>query len=350
MLLPNAIVKGQWLHLVIVLDHKEFVYRVYVAGQEIGTYDAKLNGSAFDHRQVALRFCSGGKSAYGDFAIDNLMIYGGNNYRNHDRFAEMNDNDKFITYVNYFLDENNAVIERCNAYNYAKELLPKYWVVDEETGIGSYTDIAQANLKVKNALDSYLAFDLDGFLKEVGLANLAGYVELVKKLDGVDRTPKTVSERQLIVDEIDKFVEKNVDLLDRDSDTDGKNGADYIEYNLIYQTLVQEINYDYNAPAFIRFMQRFASSETLTAMERNYSNAKKLIDEGLIDFGILRDETHPAREAFADLLEAYDIYLSANDEIYRVTKNNNAYNIVFCMDLLLLWSIFLPTAYRVPQV
>ena len=332
-LLPNAFVKGEWLHVVVVFEPSEFVYKLYVAGEYIGQYDAKYNGLTYDHSKLCFRL-SGQKTTYGEIAYDNISIYSGTSYRQHGKLESMNDDEKFIYYVNYLTDDAKTLASKKTAYDFATEALPTYWTYDEESGVGEYTEYALGSEELMNAVDSYLGFDISALIEEVKKLNLEEYKVLVGNLMTIERNMDTAKERADEAAKISTFVNKNDGLIDLVLDNDSSGESDYVEYNRIYQRIVKEITYDGNADDFIRYINRFEAAPTLATKERHYAKAKELVANGGIDINLITNESDPARANFAELIAAYAIYLNADAIVYELVKENNSYKIVSCVDRL----------------
>lgn len=335
--LSGAIVRGEWTHIVLVLDPDSFVYNLYIDGQFVCEYDAKYQGiTRYEHSKVAFRI-SGGPATSGEIAIDNLKIYGGDSYRIHDRLEKMNDDEKFLYYVDYLVDENNVVAERSVAYNTASSLIENYWVVDEN-GNGTYTEYALANPGIMDAVDTYVAFDLETFLYEVGMKNLNGYIELVEALSAISRDLTTSAQRKQQVELIYAYVDKNGDLINRTADSDSNGKADFYEYESIVSTANREANYDANAVDFIRYIERFEKSATLSAKQRNYNQAAELAENDGIDITLILDESYPNREKFQTLIDAYAVYRNADQVLYELTLSNNSSKIVKCIGKISMYT------------
>ncbi len=333
--LENAIVPGQWLHIMIILDPDEFIYKLYVAGQYICSYDAKYNGvTTFDHSVVSLRL-SGGSSTTGDIAYDNFLIYSGSNYRHKEGLSKMTDDEKFIYYVKYFSNPNSDAAERSIAYNLASAMLSKYWSYEEDEEGNreyDYTENARENEALMAAVDSYLEFDLETTLKEIRLSNLTAYIDMVKALDEHARSSETIAIRLAEIDVINSFTTKNSTLINMEYDEDKNGTPDYAEYEAILKRIEKETACDNNVAAFVGYMDKFESAGTLSAKERNYGKAKALVIAGGIDVDFINDKSHPDRENFADLISAYEVYLDASKTLDKLMKENNSYKIVVCMD------------------
>ena len=327
----NGIIPGQWTHVILILDPLDFVYNLYIEGQHIATYDAKYNGvTTYDHNKVAFRI-SGGTGSSGEMAIDNIQIYSGDNYRNHNRLTDMNRDEKFLFYVDYLVDENNAVSERSLSYTTAKTLLESYWVVDDN-GNGSYTDYALANPEIKAAVDTYNAFDLDSFLYEVGIRTLDEYIDLVEDLAAIERKTNTSTTRTDMIAYINTYLTKNGDLINREIDQDGNGKADYFEYESIVNQVNREAGYDANSVDFIRYVNRFEAATTFSAKQRNYKAASELAENDGIDIALIMDESNPDRANFPELVEAFEKYRNADQMLYQLNKDNNSNKIVKCIE------------------
>lgn len=331
-LLPDAFVKGQWLHIMIVFEPEEFVYKLYVAGEYLGKTNAKYNGTiTYDHSQLCFRL-SGQATTYGEIAYDNISIYSGSGYRQHDKLANMTDDEKFVYYVDYLADETKPLSSKKLAYDLATEALPAYWVyTDEENGIGDYTDAAKADQALMDAVDGYLGFDIDILIQEVKRLNLQEYIDLVSALRSTERNMDNADDRVKSADEIAAFANVNNGLIDYSADNDGSGESDYVEYYRIYQKLAAEANYDTNAETFIRYINRFTVASTLSAKERYYSRADELVLSKGIDVELITNENAPARENFKELIDAYAIYLEGDAIIYELVKENNSKKIVNCI-------------------
>ena len=328
--LSGAIVKGQWTHIIIVLDPVEFVYNLYVDGQFICTYDAKYEGKTrYDHSKVGFRI-SGGAGTSGEISFDNIQIYGGDSYRIHDRLDTMTEDEQFLYYVEYLTDETKLVSERSLAYGTANELIGNYWIVDEN-GNGTYSERALADPAIMDAVDVYVSFDLEGFLYEVGMKNLASYIDLVKALETIKRESATAQTRKDQIAIIEKFVNANVNLINRDSDSNGNGKADFYDYESIVTRISREAVYDVNAEQFVKLINRFEKATTLSAKQRNYDKAYELAENDGIDIVLIIDESSPNRENFKDLIAAYEIYRNADGVIYELTLSNNSNKIIKCI-------------------
>ena len=356
-LLEGALVKGGWIHIIIAFDPDDFVYNLYAEGQYLGTYNAgNASVPTFNHANAVFRL-NGGASTQGEIAYDNIMIYGGSNYRSQDKLAKMSDEEKFVYFVNYAGDTSAPVLAQKSAYDKATELFPKYWAVvdpEAETPVYDYTDVVKQDIEngnaigLKAAVDAYLNFEIDELIRNTKLDNLDTYVKNVEWLMNMERSPSSISLREALIGSIDAFVNENKDLIDYEADIytsvpgeelpedpanpdrpgtpNGK--ADFEEYEAILKTIIKEVEYDNNSIDFVKYMDRFLGATSLSSTERHYNNAKKLIDDGKLDMNIILNDEAEYRENFGDLLNAYEVYTNAHKKVDEITKTSNSKKIV----------------------
>lgn len=340
--IPNAIVPGQWLHIAIVFDNSEFTYTLIVEGQKFQPTSAKYKGQSFDLSEGVIRFGTG-NAVTGSVAVDNFTLYSGKGYRNPNKFVNMTDDEKFIYYAAYLSRESQDVNGKNYAYEAATALLSQYWTwTDEEAGVGDYTDKALADANLKAAVDNYLAFDLEELLVVVRADNLNSFINQVTALDAIERNLTTINDRTTKILEIEAFSLKYASLIDKTLDSDGDGVTDYDTYNKIVAQVSKERLFDQNAILFIRHMNRFKQVTVLNSMQRYYERAKAIItsedESGRIDMDLLRNEDHPDRANFPELIEAYETYLAAYDIIDNMTKLDNSSKIVDCMEFIRVYT------------
>lgn len=330
--MSGAVVPGQWLHVAIIFDNIDFTYTLVVEGQKLTTTSAKYKGNAFDISKGVVRF--GSSDVSGSVAFDNFVLYSGSNYRNPDRFSSMTDDEKFVYYTSYLSDESKDVNGKNTAYDMATGLLKKYWVYDEESGVGDYTDYAKTNPDLMSAVDAYLGFDFESLLAVVKLENLESLIDLVTSLKGIVRTPDSVNARKTKVQEIELFIEKYDGLINTEFDGDENGMEDYLEQMKTMDDVRRDIVYDENAVLFIRYMDRFQLVTAISAMQRYYDRAHALVTGGEVDVGIAINPDHESREHFSAFVSAYEVYVSSYDHIVAVKKNDNSHKIVTCIGFI----------------
>ena len=344
-LLEGALVKGGWLDIIIALDPIDFVYKIYVEGQYIGSYDARLSGSTYDHSKVAFRL-SGGASTQGEICYDNFKIYAGSNYRNHTKLEDMTAEEQFAYYVDYFTTGTNPILDRKNAYDKATAVVRNYCEIAVDSKEYTILDKYKDNEMVCAAVEGYMTFDIDTLLNSAMTANLDEFVSLVEQLRAVARSTDTVTTRRNKIEDINNFLKKNLSLMDTTADSysanpQGSVGAkepngatDYDEYNLLFNKLCSQTEYDANSATFVSYINKFKKATTIAATERYYNLATNYLADDKIDLSLIKNESTPYRENFKELLSAYETYVNAHVKIDQVTKSSNAKKIVQCMNAI----------------
>lgn len=336
-MLPNAVVPGEWIDIMIVFDVDSFTHNVYVDGDKIGSCTAKYQGESYDFNEGGAHIRFSSSDVVGSFAIDDFNFYAGSNYRILDKFSKMTDDEKFLYYADYFTDDTRDINGRNIAYTTAGSILYKYWTwIDEENGVGEYTEYAKANEDLKNAVDKYVEFDFEALLVYIKETNLDKYVQMVTEIDALERST-ALGNRNLKAAAIDEFALEYADLINKELDKDSDGRADYYQYSSVYSRVRQEMLYDSNATYFIRYMNRFATVTAYTALERYYIRARELVDGDGLDLSVLNgtaDLTDAEKNNFKELLDAYEVYQSAADHIAYVNRYENSAKIIACMNFI----------------
>lgn len=330
--LPGAIVPGQWIHVAIIFNKPDFTYTLVVEGEVLATYTATYKGNSFDLSKGVIRF--GAASESGSLAVDNFVLYSGNNYRNPNKFDSMNDDEKFVYYSNYLVADRD-VNSKNVAYDMATGLLSKYWIyTDVELKTGDYTDYAKADPALMAAVDNYLDFDFEELLAVVKLNNLEEYANMVLALESKERTIANIETRKQSVLDIKVFLEKYDGLINTDLDSDGDGQTDYAAYNSILYQIEKEITYDSSAKLFIRYMNRFQTAPIPKTMQKYYERANELVLGGTLDLDVINNPDHEDREDLKDFVEAYEVYLASYDLLDAALKAENSAKIVNCMSFI----------------
>ncbi len=329
----GIIIPGRWTHFMFVLDPYTMTVRAYIEGELVGETDATYYNHTYSFQKSVFRWSLTAQE--GDVSLDNFKFYSGTQYRDTYKLNNMSTDELYLYYHNYFVDEDRDYNGRYKSYNAAGELLSRYWTwEDEEAGIGSYTQFAEADPQLKKAVDDYLAFEIDDLLVYVKLDNLDVYIEKVTQLADIVRKPTTVASRTSLIDEINNFTLLYASLIDKNRDSDGDGKGDYMEYNEKFSVLATETEQDTNVPLFVRYMSRFTEVSTLSALERYYNKAKELVDGNLVDNDIGKNPENALRENFEEYVEAYNVYLNADKVIAQKMREDNSEKILTCIGFI----------------
>ena len=316
--LENAIVKGEWLHIAIAFDPAEYTYTLFVEDELIHTYSAKVEGYGFVPEMIRV----GSNNTKGELSFDNMLIYYGTTIRDRNKLKEMSNDEAFLYYTKYLADETNNAGSRKTAYDSAGALVGKYWKSGANGAAGQYLT---EDAELCSAVDKYLAFDYDAVYEMYLWLNLDRYEYLANLLFSYERKPSTLISRQSASAAITTFIGKITT----------KTGVvdipvDYECYKEI-QKRVNEANEliekDVNINTFVQKMHRFGEANTIIALERYYSAAKELVDEG-IDLSVLD------KAGYDSFAEAYEKYLLAKDTLDAEFKNYYSEVIIGCVDMI----------------
>lgn len=327
-LLPNAITRGQWLHLTIIYDPVEFTYSVYAEYELLGTYSGKRNGLTYT--LSAIRF-AGADSGKTQFSIDNIQVYQGTALRELGMFERMNIHENFIYHANYYVNEaSKDIIGRYNAYKLVTAALSTYVDADGnfipfDNGLQLPEDEYQALLaKTEEAVAKVTAFDDTQFLLDLAKANTTTFSEYVAELEAIPRllTEENISRRGLAVTKIEDFIKAIEGNIERNAEYDAAFAK--------YAALSNQRFVDQNVLEFNKYMARYARVTVLTTLEKYYNLATSY----------LKNEAYPIDPAIAELpgfesfKEWYAVYLTAADRIDDVRRDSNSKKIITCLEIV----------------
>ncbi len=330
-MLENAIVLGEWLHITIIYNPATVSRDLYVEGEYLCTTTCVLDGFAYELQNGSFR--PSANSTTGDFAIDNFTLYSGTRYRVSDRISSMTNEEKMKYYVDYLCDEDRDVNGRYLSYQRSGKLLTAFWEwIDYSAGDGKYVGSAVTDTELQEAVQKYLAFDIDSMMSEVKLSNLNRYKSMIEELEGYARSTSSTITRQTVINDINDFALTYKDAINKELDSDGNGETDYVEYNRRLNVIANEVVMDENASLFVKYMNRFEKVTTLAALERYYSKAKALIDDGLVDSALASNPEHPAYGNFTEFVKAYnESYVNAKLRLEQVRREENSQRILTCI-------------------
>ncbi len=331
--IEGLITPGVWTHFAVVMDPFDFVIRIYVNGELINTADARYPDHTYKFQASVFRLSA--TSYTGSFAIDNFIHYAGINPRDINRINNLTADEAFLYYSNYLMDESRDLNGRFLSYERITELLPGYWVWNNEDKTeGDYAGLAVTDADYKNAVDNYLSFNLTEFVENVKLNNLNEYKRMVEELMAVERTLDTLANRQTAVQKIDTFAYTYSNLINKslDSDSDGK--VDYVEYNEILIDISLKATQDNNSSDFARQMERFQEAKTLAALERYYAKANEYVVNELVDVDMGTDPNHPDRDNFPEFIAAFEAYLASGEILADRQREGNSEKIITCVSFI----------------
>ncbi len=331
--IEGLVTPGVWTHFALVLDPFDFVIRIYINGELVNTADARYPNHTYNFQASAFRFSA--TSYTGSFAVDNFAHYAGTAPRDFNRITDLTTDEAMLYYSDYLMDESRDLNGRFLSYERITELLPNYWVWnnDEQTE-GDYIGLAATDAEYKKAVDDYLSFGLDEFVENVQLSNLEEYKRMIEELLTIERTADTLATRQSAVQKIDDFSYTYSSLINKTLDSDGDGTVDYVEYNGMLSDASLKAQQDNNSFDFVRQMNRFQEAKTLAALERYYAKANEYVESNLVDVEMGSDPDHPDRVHFPEFVAAFETYLASGEILAERQREGNSEKIITCISFI----------------
>lgn len=348
--LKNAIVPGEWIHMMVIFDPIEFTYSIYVQGEHLSTSSGKINGQIYDHYAENCHFRFGTNTNNGSFAIDNFRMYGSTNYRDIDKFTNMSNEEKFLFYTDFVADESKDAASRKIAYDQVSDTLSKYYEASTGFKYDEYTDpetgeLTELGAKLESAVNTYLNFDYDAFLLELAVVNRDEFGRLVDELAEYERTGDNIPDRQAKLNKIVDFLVENAGNIKDDDQT-------YQDIKFKYDRLLVDINTDVAILSFNRAMSRFLLVESLVGRQKYVNQARELVQDAsypitealYLEYKYEYDEHGEIAtdengdpilsDRFVAFVEAYDTYIEAQKIVEAMERDAESEKIVVCVDYI----------------
>jgi hypothetical protein len=219
----------------------------------------------------------------------------------------MSDNDKFVHYVNYFLDSGKLPKGRNAAYSYARMLLDDIKSQYESTAEEEMTDEQK---KLRDLVVAMEGFDYQkevaAYVREENIGLLKGFVD---KVLAIDITSANVAKINSAISALDAFVAANSDFIDKADER-------YIDANQQIAVVKDGMVKCQNAVVFARALTQFSRATTVASMTKRAAVADEIFALARYDRAANAEfvSADPAILAFETLLNGKD--MSADDEAY----------------------------------
>lgn len=334
----NCIVPGEWTRISLIYDPDDLEHcKVYIDYMFVGYFHGD-NGKK--NTIASLMRMGNSPSESGEFSLDNVLCTRGTYFRDDNYVTNMADNEKFVYYCNYVLNERMEVPDRVLAYELAGGLSSKYVSVDDETGEvtrlplpDSLTEEEKAAINA--AIDIYTTFDPDYIIEVFSKENLAKFVDMVNKFDTDSTlaplpTSASINARNSHYSDIEKFIELNSKYIWDDSIDEENPGTLYNDAQSKLGDVRLRIEKDTNIYDFITIMDAFEKAQSVTLLRSKYAQATEIYS--LLDT-TLWDENPSAYSKFKNHYQV--TYINAPDKIYIAQGVSNARKFVESVNYIL---------------
>ena len=322
----DCVVKGAWTRFTLVIDSETTKFDVYMNYEKIGAGQAVSGTFSFVPEFIRI-----GSSVLGPddgcptIAVDNVLVYHGSGIRNINRVSDMEPEDQFIFLVDAMQDNRNEFLAIDQAYREASKLLYRFWNGASKEYVEGISD------EVKEAVDSYLAFDYDEVLFNIKKNNLTALKEITDRIAAFTHTLDNIADRETLLAEAEAFIAEYKDLTaDAVLDDEGNTLYTYAESEDVISDLRISIDQDKAANNFIIYVNRFETGLSLAAQQKYYDIIMSYVNGDVAEFNSSKREL-PGYEAFAEAFSKVgQLEQMLTDTVYA----NNTEKIIRCMELL----------------
>ena len=246
--IKGLVTPNVWFTLSVTFDYNErtgSVYVNYVKVMDINYTQYKFTG-----------FRIGKSGTHQEISLDNYDVYQGTDIRIWDKFEKMNDEQKFMFYVDYFTNSEYNPTNRNNAYLKARELIQ---IVPDSDTLTPYKD-------------RFIACNYEDDIKKPAMAlNLESIKAMVKELP-TTVTSETRADVALQLQAIDDFIAKNNELINRADNSEGG----YLAQVAILDAMRTAIERVIDAEDFITAVSKFKRATSYASMSKHAAVAESI--------------------------------------------------------------------------
>lgn len=305
-IVPKAIVKGEWTHIAFVYDPTTCYIDVYVDYELVANYFSGVNNITYVMSYVRV----GANAASGSFAVDNMKIYQGTGIRTEGKLENMTNDEKLLYFVAQMSNTSFSAASRLAAYDGVTAIIGDYYKDGEYL-----TD----NASLRTAIDTYNSFDYDTIAVEVYRETFNEYKVLADKLIGAKRSTATISDRSATLSSIDAFVKANEEKLVKISE--------YAQYSEQVNNARINLENDKVIVEFCELANKFSFTQNLQFLSRYYSQLEEIVVNG-IDIAMLDDPE------YTEFKRCYEIYKSSPEILQNAICIDNSKRIIAVAEIL----------------
>ncbi len=356
-LVNNAVTKGEWTHISVVVDYQDNIMKLYVDYELVEERSTAQNGRTYVPQMIRLGGNPGTKGPGGEFSIDNVRAYSGYAPRDIRASAALSDTDKLATFVARFNDPALDPVARLEYYNEAGKLASLLRKDPLPAEVAAFDAITKQSV----AEVTKLAAD----------ANSDKYLGYVRSLTDLAVGEATNVDRTFWLSRVDAFLVSTAGVYTADSDFEEasaavgriraeldyeKSAAEFVKYvngfyaassvdkQIVQRDLAKEayafldLTYLSNAEAFPSFteaMSKYPAMDTIIAENEMIENSRKLYSliryvseykteaEWAANYDFLKNYVALARELINE--GNYDVYYNNLDKVVKNFAPMNEY-------------------------
>jgi len=261
----NVAAEGQWFNVMFTYDNATQTGTLYIDYQPV--FDIFYSDYPGDAAQKMIVRIS--HSADWQFVCyDNIRFFEGTSYRDVEKFDNMNSNEQFVYYVNYFLNNANDSKSRNTAYENADALLDE--VKANIAAAEAEGELDELLTSAKACVESFEDYDYENQLaEEVKAANLAQIIEKANAIYAMIPTSATVQSINAEITNFEAFINENSEFID-------KSKTEYNDSVRKVNEMKETVTKVDNTKAFVNALKQFNRATTVASMTKRANAAKEV--------------------------------------------------------------------------
>ena len=308
-IIENAVVPGEWVHISLVINCETNILDVYVDYELMSSVSHLHSNYGYNYTPQQISIGANPSVAGGEFSIDNLRCYDGHVPRSENIYDGLTTGDKFVFCVDQLYNNDLPSLLKYDYYKKAESDLAKYW-----DGSTYQSD----NEKIDDAIDRLLLFDDEKMLSEVSELNNIRLASFVNYLVKFGRNESNIAYRTYYLNKITDFIA--IAYINKASDT-------YIKNYKIYSDARDAIVEEEKLVEFTKIIEDFYATSSIKTMQELVEKARSLMTD--LDLSVLDNA-----DSFPSFYDAYNKFFDLDTVIYDSISIENSKKIIACINYI----------------
>ena len=310
-LVKNAVTKGEWTHICVVVDYETNIADLYVDYVLVGSVSTVHSSKGYVSTPPQFRVAATPSVAGGEFSLDNVKVYQGHAPRDLDFVTNTTAEDAFIFYVNQVQNTEISNYARKVYYDNALRFIDNYY--DDANG-----QYVTGNAAVNAAVDKLLGYSIapdentlstyQAILKGLSDDKIEALEKAVNKVVGLSRNESNAAERTYFLTLAEELLASSSTYIqDSAALAHFINSLNTVSNNLTEEVLLND---------FVNIITNFKVSTSVESMRAYYNEAAALyksVDKSLAT---------PAFQKFMDAINYFENEMS-EDLVDKVLIENS---------------------------
>ena len=313
-ILEDAIVPGQWIHIGLVINQITNDLDIYLDYEHVATVAlAHADGYTSEFIQVRIGANPANSGvAGGSYSIDNVKLYQGFAPRAFDNYATYSNEEKFIYCTEQLTNTDLSFAARREYYQEGLNYLSSFW---------DGTTYRTTNVAVRAAVDNYLEYadnSYDSLIESLSNENLEKLSAVVSKLKSYDIGEGTYNSRAYFLAKADSIIALSGSYITRNES--------YDECSAAISAVRNQLAKEDALLGFIEAVDDFYAAATISDMTVYNKEANDLLAD--IDVEMATGGNFPSFDA------AYTLYLDMATVLADEITVDNSKMLLACLTFI----------------